>query len=534
MVFGNSGGSFRNAEFNAYKLANPPGKFLIYKDGSVAPNVQGNPNPAPLEYPSPFSYAEVQAHDIANPSDKWLLKDQNGNDIYYKAYTGDFFLDQGSVSYQAAALAKIRQALQFPNPNFDGLEFDNVWPNFYQPDGLSTTYAGSVSFPTGAGLICAKYPNNAAWEASVRSFIAAVGGQLKSEGYYVCPNAGHSTDIDGSLSLAWWVSIAPSVSAIENEYFEQISFGSTLRSTDHVNGHFWREWLDNLVGVQNLGIDFVGGCSGDTAADHYIPQYCRSSFLLKWDGTGRSNQYYIQSGSVDPYDLMWALDIGLPIGAMYKVGVGFRRHYTLGTVIVNPDPTASQLFTFENAYFRYNGQRVTSITLPPLRGEILEGVGTQPPPQLPDPFPFNDNTTGTGLNQFEYVGTWSTQNVGTCYQGQQHLSSQANSYYQFRFNGIQIAVMATKGPSFGIAAYSIDGGPETQVNANVGARVDQAVLFTSPVLPNGNHTLKVRVVSGGFTSADKVEVQPAGVVATSGFQPDDVFRRGEVHRYGYG
>ena len=106
----------------------------------------------------------------------------------------------------------------------------------------------------------------------------------------------------------------------------------------------------------------------------------------------------------------------------------------------------------------------------------------------------DDNTTGTSTNQFQYFGSWSIQTTCSyCYLGQDHLSANLADYALFRFNGTQIKAYGTKGPSMGIVAYSVDGGPETLVDLYASARQDQQLLFTSPLLASGAHTLKIRV-----------------------------------------
>jgi hypothetical protein len=61
------------------------------------------------------------------------------------------------------------------------------------------------------------------------------------------------------------------------------------------------------------------------------------------------------------------------------------------------------------------------------------------------------------------------------------------------FSGRQVKVYAAKAPNHGIAAFSIDGGAETNVDLYRSSRLDQVLLWTSPVLAPGTHTLKVRV-----------------------------------------
>ena len=94
-----------------------------------------------------------------------------------------------------------------------------------------------------------------------------------------------------------------------------------------------------------------------------------------------------------------------------------------------------------------------------------------------------------------------------------HYINITNDYYLVRFNGTQIKVYAAKGANIGIGAYSMDGGAETNMDGYNSSRQDQLLLYTSPVLPVGQHTLKVRVTgtkngssSNYYITADKVEI----------------------------
>ncbi len=125
----------------------------------------------------------------------------------------------------------------------------------------------------------------------------------------------------------------------------------------------------------------------------------------------------------------------------------------------------------------------------------------------------NDDATGAGNNQFEYSGSWSAGGTGTCFQGDNHWSNTANSYYTMRFNGTQVSLFTAKDPGFGIAGISIDGGAETMVDLYAAGRYDIAKVYTSSLLDNGNHVMKVRVTgtknassSNYFISADAVQI----------------------------
>ncbi len=126
----------------------------------------------------------------------------------------------------------------------------------------------------------------------------------------------------------------------------------------------------------------------------------------------------------------------------------------------------------------------------------------------------NEGTTGTGTHQFEFVGAWSQWGADQlAYQNDHHWSSAVDAYYQVKFNGNQVKLYGIGDPGHGIAAVSIDGGSETDVDFYTSSRQASHVVWTSPVLATGQHTLKVRVTgrrnaaaTGATISADRVDV----------------------------
>jgi mannan endo-1,4-beta-mannosidase len=128
----------------------------------------------------------------------------------------------------------------------------------------------------------------------------------------------------------------------------------------------------------------------------------------------------------------------------------------------------------------------------------------------------NDAVTGTGQNQFEYVGTWQTSTGTGKYLNDDHYSSTTNAYYNFRFSGTQIQIFASKASHHGIAAVSIDGGAEVDVDFYAATRADNILIWTSPVLTNASHTLKVRVKGTKNTSSTGFVIVADRIVVTSG------------------
>ena len=126
----------------------------------------------------------------------------------------------------------------------------------------------------------------------------------------------------------------------------------------------------------------------------------------------------------------------------------------------------------------------------------------------------NDNTTGTGLNQFNYQGTWGYNGAQSgAYQRDNHWSRHTGDSYTFQFNGQQARVYASMAPNNGILAFSVDNGAETYFDAYAATRTDDVFLFATPTLGNGLHTLKVRVTglknnasTGYNVPADRIDV----------------------------
>ena len=135
----------------------------------------------------------------------------------------------------------------------------------------------------------------------------------------------------------------------------------------------------------------------------------------------------------------------------------------------------------------------------------------------------NDNTVGSGQNQFQYGGTWSYSSADSnAFFGDTHWTNTANSTYQLMFTGNSVRVLATKGSANGIMAVSLDGGAETLVDTYAPTRQDQALLFSSPTLNYGTHTLVVRVTSQKNASSNNFYIQADRVEVGSAFNDNTI------------
>ncbi|MZQ85324.1 hypothetical protein GQF01_24715 [Paenibacillus sp. 5J-6] len=126
----------------------------------------------------------------------------------------------------------------------------------------------------------------------------------------------------------------------------------------------------------------------------------------------------------------------------------------------------------------------------------------------------NDNTTGTGHDQFAYSSGWDYSLEQNAFSSDNHYSNITNSTVTITFIGTKVRLYGAKNSNQGIAAISVDNGPETMVDMYSLSRMDQFLLFESANLSTSQeHTLKIRVTgnknasaSNTYLSIDRVDI----------------------------
>ena len=118
---------------------------------------------------------------------------------------------------------------------------------------------------------------------------------------------------------------------------------------------------------------------------------------------------------------------------------------------------------------------------------------------------------GTGLNQISYTGTWNlAQGVDTDprFQHNDHYESNntKTDYFEVRFAGVKIDIYATVASHHGTGKATIDGGTAYIVNYKAAQRGEQVLVWSSPILPQREHVLRVTVVGDGVVTADRFDV----------------------------
>jgi hypothetical protein len=135
----------------------------------------------------------------------------------------------------------------------------------------------------------------------------------------------------------------------------------------------------------------------------------------------------------------------------------------------------------------------------------------------------DDSIQGSGNNEFNYVGNWG--HCGPCggdtaspalFNGSNSWSSTANDIMTLTFSGTSVAFYGVLAPDHGIGAISLDGGSETSIDFYSPTRSGNQLLWTSPILAAGTHTLKLRVTgtknassTGYYVTVDRADVTTA-------------------------
>lgn len=123
------------------------------------------------------------------------------------------------------------------------------------------------------------------------------------------------------------------------------------------------------------------------------------------------------------------------------------------------------------------------------------------------------------------------------YNGSNSWDNTPNDYVSITFNGTQIKFYGVVGPGHGIGAFSLDGGSETMIDFYSPTNAGNTLLYTSPVLTAGQHTLKVRVTGNQNSSANWNGINPdrVDILSSSGVTSvDDSVQGSGLNQFNYG
>lgn len=344
---GHTGGSLY-VEINDYEYgrvgaihgANSSTKVLVYAEAQTE-------GPSSCQYDTHPSWGISYCFANANHPE-WFLLDRNGQRVQYTD-NGYYEMDLGSTTYQQAWAAN--EIALARRDGFNGVDMDDV----------------NLAPAHGTDGALAKY-SDAQYEATVQAFVAVVSRELRAAGLTVSANVGNADPWDGN-ALAESEQMASNLSIYNHEFWLRWQEGTPL-----MNGAEWLASIHMQESIEATGTAFTALTYG-SINDVTAMRYARASFLLGWNGrAGSALIYRPDPDVVDPYSPDWTTNVGTPSGARFAVGVGWRRDFSGGTVLVNPSGSASQTFELGGTYRMPDGSVVSAVTLGPTSGLVLPGV----------------------------------------------------------------------------------------------------------------------------------------------------------------
>jgi len=137
---------------------------------------------------------------------------------------------------------------------------------------------------------------------------------------------------------------------------------------------------------------------------------------------------------------------------------------------------------------------------------------------------FDDSVTGSGVNQFNFAGTWIPCIPTDCsygitydyYNKSETCSDTKGDSATFSFSGSGISLYTVNGPNRGYATVSVDNSLPIMIDTYSPTTIGNQVAWVSPALAEGvTHTLTVTVTGTHIANStdnevaiDRVEVNP--------------------------
>jgi hypothetical protein len=253
---------------------------------------------------------------ISQDHPNWFLLDENGERMLISEDDYDWYLmDPGNTGWRDFFLERVRQNMT--DANWDGVFLDNVEVTF--------------AFFEDDERLPAQYPTEAGYQVAVQSFLEYIHTQ------YFQPNGKLLfANLVARKDDANWTKYISHLDGVMHEGWA-IDWPDRFRSPET-----WEKHIALAEGTQEMGKDIILVSQG-TKDDLELQQFAFASYLLV--NQGRAIFRYANSSK---YREIWVYDnynvqLGDPLGLRYKDGNAWRRDFTNGTVMVNPETHESQI-----------------------------------------------------------------------------------------------------------------------------------------------------------------------------------------------
>jgi hypothetical protein len=320
------------------KAANPNLEVLVYQNLSAM--TQGTS--ATGLSSSGVNYAEA---NTAHP--EWFLMNTGGSRITESGYSWLWMADIGNAGYQQQWTSNVLKLLA--SGPWDGVMMDDT----------NTT----AKYHTEPSSI-AKYPNDAAYQAAVRSMLAYAGPRIQAAGKLAIPNIGSWSEYP-EVAKEWLQYVSGGID-------EMFAKWSTTPGQGYRDASGWQTQIEEIQSTEKMGKRFLAITQAETGDTQAI-RYGWASALLAANGhtAFTATASYTNESWSDEYETQ----IGEPTSSATEIAGGaWKRSFTDGLVIVNPT-TAAVAVNFGGTYSGSGLTGASSATMAPDTALVLQGAG---------------------------------------------------------------------------------------------------------------------------------------------------------------
>ena len=409
--------------------------------------------------------------DISANHPDWFLLDTNGNRMRTSPTSNYWRMDPGNAGWRSFFVSRLLEIDQ--QKGWSGVFLDNL--------------EASLSEIKMDGLLPAKYPDDASYQAAVRGFI-----QYMYANYSQAYNRPMVANIISRSTEAQWLDYIQYLGGAMQERWA-VPWAST---SGYLTESKWNSDMALAEKTQAQGKYIILVAQG-SKTDTNRQKFAFASYLLISNGKASfrytNSSYYSEVWLYDNYKVQ----LGSPLGARYQSGTAWRRDFTNGYVVVDPVNNTATISTTHAA-------SPTATKTPTL-------AGTNTPTSLPTNTPaptsgatvYNDNDSA-----FVYSSGWGTITDSKAYKGEFKRTKIVGSSVTFSFTGQKFTVVYKSGPLYGRMDVYVDGKLAGTIDQKSSTEQYQQKWSYGGTLAAGTHKLKLVYVSpsSARVSVDAVSI----------------------------
>ncbi|MGE5463237.1 MAG: putative glycoside hydrolase [Syntrophothermus sp.] len=440
--------------------------------------------------------------DISTNHPDWFLLDTNGNRMRTSPTSSYWRMDPGNAGWRSFFVSRLVEIDQ--QKGWSGVFLDNL--------------EASLGEIKRDGLLPAKYPDDASYQAAVSGFI-----QYLNTNYAQAYNRPVMANIISRSTEAQWFNYTPYLTGAMQERWA-VPWSNTA---GYLTESKWSSDMALAEKTQAQGryiLLVAQGPKTDTARQNFA----FASYLLI--SNGKASFRYTDSSI---YSEVWLYDnykvqLGTPLGARYQSGTAWRRDFSNGYVLVDPVNNTANIVVNSSATATATKAPTLVATSTPtkLPTSTPSGSFTSTPTSLPaststkaptstptkisataTPAPtttlYNDSNSA-----FVYSSGWSTVTDSRAYKGEFKVTRIVGSYATFSFSGQKFSIIYKAGSAFGKMNIYVDGTLVGTLNQYNSTTLFQQKWSYGGTLATGTHKLKLVFASpsGSKVSIDAVSI----------------------------